>query len=582
MSADPESKSLLQPPSAASDETAVAPEEKLQRVSRRGFLTGAGAAAVLMTAGPATALAEEHSHMAKEAPQSAKALALRAKAEAEWFEPFAEPSLMSLESTVPNSYDATLRVIMVPITFNDTLGKRTENVRTYNGEVPGPTFRVRAGEALNVKVINDLPKNTDQFCVQDHHASMNNPHCFNTTNLHVHGLHVSPKEPSDNVFVEIPPKADDPVKGEYKFCFQLPLFHKPGTHWYHAHKHGSTAIQLVNGMAGALIVEDPPDKPLVPKPFADIVMIIQEIVAKAEDVYSCQNPPSVLFYVNGRYRPTINVIAGEVYRWRFINATSTPRGFTPLELRDSGATKAPMGLIAVDGIYLPTRKDVSTWVIAPGNRADMLIRFSPGSFTFFKAKYATGGGSFPEQALAEVKATAPALKMAMAVAESMPPLPDYLKPFTDAEIKQALDAGKVRTVTFDVDSQTPCAGKFRVNGQPFDPNGPAIEVNLGDTELWTIKNNSGADHPFHIHVNPFQVIDNNGKLIPAGERYWQDTVIVPAKKSGVAGYVTFATRFLTFDGPFVLHCHILIHEDWGMMMKVTVKGNGYGPCVKVP
>jgi len=582
MSADPESRSLVQQPSAASDETAVAPEEKLQGVSRRGFLrAGAGAAAVLMTTGPAAVLAEghDHTHMAKEAPQSAKALALRAKAEAEWFEPFAEPSLMSLESTVPKSYNATLRVIMVPITFNDTLGKRTENVRTYNGEVPGPTFRVRAGDDLNVKVINDLPKNTDQFC-GDHHTSMNNPHCFNTTNLHVHGLHVSPKEPSDNVFVEIPPKAEDPdhpEKGEYKFCFQLPLFHKPGTHWYHAHKHGSTAIQLVNGMAGALIVEDPPDKPLVPTPFADVVMIIQEIVAKAEDIYGCGpgQVPSVLFYVNGRYRPTINLIAGEMYRWRVINATSTPRGFTPLQLR-MGATEYAMRLIAVDGIYLPSPRDEKSWLIAPGNRADYLVSFSSaGSYTLYKGAFE---GPAKEQALAEIKVTATALKMAMAMAIETPPLPDYLRPFTDAEIKAALDAGKTRTVTFDVDTSTPnCAGRFQVNGKPFDPNGPAIEVNLGDTELWTIKNTSGASHPFHIHVNPFQVIDNNKKLIPAGERYWQDTVTVPG-----GGYVTFATRFLTFDGPFVLHCHILIHEDWGMMMKVTVKGNGYGPCVKVP
>jgi FtsP/CotA-like multicopper oxidase with cupredoxin domain len=571
-------------------------QEKPQGVSRRGFLkAGAGAAAVLAAAGPASALAQDqgHSHAAAEKPRSAEEQARFAKADKEWYESFSEPSTLPLEppaapaGVTPESAEATpgtvvegtLRVIMTPITFRDPLGTRTENVRTYNGQVPGPTFRVRAGETLKVKMVNDLPKNTDQHCVSGDHANMNDPHCFNTTNLHVHGLHVSPKPPSDNVFIEIPPRAENPDKGIYNFCFQLPAFHKPGTHWYHAHKHGSTAIQLVNGMAGALIVEDPPDQALDPKPIADVIMIIQEIVAKAEDVYSCANPISVLFYVNGRYRPTFSAIAGEVYRWRFINATSTPRGFTPLQLR-SGSTPLPMTLIAVDGIYLPnnTAKIVTNWLLAPGNRADVLVRFDKaGPYTVYKNAYPNGGGgTFPEQPLVEINVTAPATEMTMEMADETPPLPDYLKPFSDAEIKAAKDAGKVRTVTFDVSGQADCAGKFQVNNKPFDPNDPGIQVNLGDTEIWTIRNNSGADHPFHIHVNPFQVINNNGTDIPASQRYWQDTVTVPAK-----GSVTFATRFLTFDGPFVLHCHILIHEDWGMMSKVVVNGKGYGPCVPV-
>jgi FtsP/CotA-like multicopper oxidase with cupredoxin domain len=571
-------------------------QEKPQGVSRRGFLkAGAGAAAVLAAAGPASALTEDqgHSHTAVEKPVPAEEQARRTKAEKEWYESFSEPSTLPLESpavpagVTPESTEAapenvvtgTLRVIMTDITFRDTLSPqpRTEKVRTYNGSVPGPTFRVRAGETLKVKMINDLPKNSDQFCVSADHANMNNPHCFNTTNLHVHGLHVSPKPPSDNVFIQIPPRAEDPVKGIYDFCFQLPAFHKPGTHWYHAHKHGSTALQLVNGMAGALIVEDPPDQALDPKPIADVIMIIQEIVAKAEDVYSCGTPVSVLFYVNGRYRPTFSAIAGEVYRWRFINATSTPRGFTPVQLR-SGSTPLQMTLIAVDGIYLPnnTARVVTSWLLAPGNRADFLVRFPRAdSYTVFKNQYATGPTAFPEQALVEVKVTAPATEMTMEMAEETPPLPDYLRPFTDAELERARAKG-IRPVSFDVSSQADCAGKFQVNGKAFDDEDPGIQVNLGDTEIWKITNNSGADHPFHIHVNPFQVINNNGTDVPARERYWQDTVTVPKN-----GYVMFATRFLTFDGPFVLHCHILIHEDWGMMSKVVVNGRGVGPCVPV-
>lgn len=563
-------------PNLADEPGEAAESETGRGLSRRRFLVSSAGAAAAVAGSMAAHAAPDHDHMAppKRPKKSAEELARVAKLEAAFFETFSEPST---EVSRGGTLETTLNVVQRPVIFREPEGLRAELVRTYNGQVPGPTFRILPGETFKVHLVNRLPKNSDEHCTDEHAG--NQPHCFNTTNLHTHGLHVSPKEPSDNVFVEVPPLADDPVRGKYDFCFALPTFHKPGTHWYHAHKHGSTAIQLVNGMAGALIVDDPPGKELAQRPAKDLVFIIQEIIGKQDtDVYTCtsQTRPEFRFLINGRYNPTINIAAGETQRWRFINATATPRGLAPLQfLQDSAPVN--MQLIAVDGIYLPFPRTESEWLVGPGNRADFLVRFdNPGTYTVTKKEYQPGGGDpFPAQTLVTVDVEGPA--MAMELLRATPALPQYLKPITDEEIKQAEQAKRTNTVTFSVSaSDGNCAGQFKVDGKGYDPDDPGIEVNLGETWVWTIKNTSGAAHPFHIHVNPFMVIDNNGTAIPFRERYWQDTVVVPKD-----GYVKLATRFETFDGPFVLHCHILVHEDWGMMRKVVVKGKGAPPCTKV-
>ncbi|MEM7256796.1 MAG: multicopper oxidase domain-containing protein [Pseudomonadota bacterium] len=156
--------------------------------------------------------------------------------------------------------------------------QETGNMKTYNGVYPGPVMRVAPGEALDVELINSLPVLNDD-CTDN----MNSEHGLNTTNLHPHGLHVSPdfdstgKYFSDNVFVSLVPEGQvvecesdkahgqehhgmpmHYVWGSAKYRFELPADHMSGTFWYHAHKHGSTASQVGQGLAGPLIVEDPP------------------------------------------------------------------------------------------------------------------------------------------------------------------------------------------------------------------------------------------------------------------------------------------------------------------------------------
>jgi FtsP/CotA-like multicopper oxidase with cupredoxin domain len=106
--------------------------------------------------------------------------------------------------------------------------------------------------------------------------------------------------------------------------------------------------------------------------------------------------------------------------------------------------------------------------------------------------------------------------------------------------------------------------EFTINGQPFDPGRDDVVAKLGAAEEWTLVNTTPFPHPLHIHVNPFQVIDVNG--VPDPRKPWLDTVPVPA-----AGSVTFRTRFTDFTGRYVMHCHILPHEDTGMIINVNIE-----------
>jgi FtsP/CotA-like multicopper oxidase with cupredoxin domain len=415
---------------------------------------------------------------------------------------------------------------------------------------------------------------------------------------------------SDDVTVRIPPK-DDPLDddgwpSERDYCVWLPKFHTPGTHWYHAHVHGSTAIQVVNGLAGALIVEEPEDQRIeVDK---ELIWIIQEIIGDAETVYANievpagqpgagtkpygDNPPSVRFTVNSLTSSTIVMRPNEIARWRFINATATPRGFMNVGVLDANDPDAGF----VDGVLHTIADDGITYygkspqpVVAPGkflaagNRTDFLAKFSePGTYYVWKLK------------LPNLPTSSDLLAMVVVEGEPMegrplPPLPGidkapcYLQPIHDHEVahtpRRTYEFGVLRPGEF---------GGFTINGEAYgqvDPDTgeplphPNTDLPLGNAEEWTLTNTSGAPHPYHIHVNPFQVVgdkvDPDGPDDPSNWR-WLDTIALPTDDS-----IKIRSRFLTYDGHFVMHCHILVHEDVGMMQDMTVVGDGYGPCVPV-
>jgi FtsP/CotA-like multicopper oxidase with cupredoxin domain len=459
-------------------------------------------------------------------------------------------------------------------------------LRSYNGGLTGPTLRVKAGDTLNVRLENKLPPEPGMEMEMKDGKCANPTMGFNVTNLHTHGLHISPSGNSDNVLLAIKPGGNQ----DYKFDIlpagnpePKPARQYPGTFWYHAHNHGSTAMQLASGMAGALIVEDGPQD-LVPEVAAakERLFIFQQFaykvngqgigeVEKFTDLRAnWLNIVKKRTAINGRYKPLVSMRPGEVERWRWIDSGI----FTdlPLSIRPVGTSTGffKMYRIAADGITLPRPVPVGKWELGPGSRADLLVQapLEKGTYELYKAtsnvlplpgtSKLTMEPANP-QILAEIvvdgePCTNPANPCATKIPDKLRPPTDMLPDITKGEINKY----KETEVRFGVNEDN----FFTINETCYsDEVSPEFDKRVGDVEQWAIVNKSQAAHPFHIHVNAFQLLDKDEK---PGE--WRDTILVQPGET-----VRFRTRFERFDGKFVLHCHILTHEDSGMMALVRVK-----------
>jgi len=609
-SADEDDSNLLnQPPTEPTLETPSDRKDLKQgKLNRRQFISaGTGAAAAILTTRKALASSQGGQPRRGHAQGSPGAGAhgheggSKRRAHLVRLTAFPQPAVYRAYLGV---LDATLNVAMLPGT----------QIRAYNGNVPGPTLMIDPGDQLKLVVANNLPRNPPppspgQTSV-DYCNNMNmdsNPHCFNSTNLHTHGLHVSPETKngvaSDDVLIEIKPSQSQP------YCIQLPSFHAPGTHWYHAHKHGAAAIQIAQGLAGALIVQEPANQRILPFAHPDYVWLMQEILSgtDAQFIYTTQAQQSI-FYINGQYQPTLTMLQGEIQRWRFVNATGTPRGLCQLALVDSNNVSQTMYVIARDGIsfYGKAPQPATSVVFSPGQRVDLLVQVTrPGTYRVMKNLFPSGWGgpgqNIQPQMLATVTVSPSSIR------QIIPPMipgtpPAYLSPITQF-------TPNAQTVTLTAFGPggwgPPCTGPAPpnhpspliptlnvLNCKEYDPNQIMFTPKLNTSEEWVLQNGAATSaHPFHIHVNPFQVehmlVDPNGPD-NATNWMWLDTVPVlppgaPPQPWFVNNQTKILNRFSNYPGEFVLHCHLLTHEDMGLMANVKVidDGTGTGPCVKI-
>lgn len=271
-----------------------------------------------------------------------------------------------------------------------------------NDLLMGPTLRVRPGDKLDILFKNNL---VYKKSAGDGSDSTTIPHGFDVLNLHTHGLHVSPNNPSDNVLMNIFPKGtpEEPlhhchtefgknncIEGKYAYSYSIPTNHPSGTYWYHAHKHGAVAMHLANGIAGALIIEDPKhgleSLPAVKSAREQIIML-QQITygghypdtdthygrGTQSDPYhidcmsvygnqqgctfSDETPAtpgitnSTALSVNGQFQPTITLWTNEVQLWRVINGTTgnvVPMCLLPVD--SNNAQQLSTYVLAADGI----------------------------------------------------------------------------------------------------------------------------------------------------------------------------------------------------------------------------------------
>lgn len=470
------------------------------------------------------------------------------------------------------------------------------HLRSYNGKLVGPTLRVKPGDTIRINLINDLPpqdhpdnhqtnQQTDGGCSYEMETETNNePHNFNVTNFHTHGLHVSPSGCSDNVLRVMKPRAKEgePAK-EYMIEVKVPDDHPTGTYWYHAHLHGSTALQVSSGMAGALIVEDKEeDKIPEIKDAEEKIFVVQQIVYNQKGEIEDYEPfvPTGWKHskrhvtINGQIVPIIKMRPGEVQRWRFIHAGI--RESIQLELRND-RVQIPLHEIAVDGIALGK---LDSWKnspveLEPGYRSDVLIKAEMLPENQTKQVYLLSDKArTSRESLLGVAETGSILAKVIVQGEPMDmklPSDDQLATFkaknAPKDIQPSEITGKRQEVIFSIIEDDTKKTLYRVNNAPFNPEN-VRELTLDKVESWDLETSSdsnslGYTHPFHIHVNPFQVDrkDPNGNT----ERIWRDTLLIKKDEPQ-----TVYSRYTRFTGKFVLHCHILDHEDQGMMEVVQI------------
>ncbi len=410
---------------------------------------------------------------------------------------------------------ATLNVTRGPVTIGGVEAIGT----TYNGAYVGPTLRLKPGERLELTVVNGLPE---------------------ITNMHFHGLHVSPSGISDNVFIMIEPGATQ------DYVVEIPENHPAGTFWYHSHAHPYTEAQVMGGLGGLVVIDGLQD--LLPAELhgiAEVAVVLKDYQAADGAILLTNidsNAPTTRT-VNAAVNPGISIDAGETQLWRIANLSAD----IYYELQLAGHQ---FHIIGEDGNPVWQVNSVDSLPIAPGKRFDVLVQGGePGTAEFKTLQYDQQGDLYPETLLATVTVNPSDLTAAT--------LPVKLVEPND------LNEGVVdvsRTITFAKDQAT---GHFLIDGKMFDENRIDQAVKLGALEEWTIINNNNQQHPFHIHTNDFQVISINGEPFEASSHV--DTVNLPAE-----GTVVIRIPFLDFTGKFVYHCHILNHADMGMMATVEV------------
>lgn len=415
----------------------------------------------------------------------------------------------------------------------------TVTANTYNGGIPGPTLRVKPGDRLRVSFHNGLDE---------------------ATNLHVHGLHVSPAGNGDNPFVSVAP-------GEsFDYEYQLPADHPPGLYWYHPHHHGSVADQVFGGLYGAILVEDleaienARERILV---ISDTTLDAFGSVAEVSSMQQMLGREGQLVLVNGQLGPQLEARPAERERWRILNACVSRY----VALRLDGQQ---MQLLARDSGRLASPEVADEVLLAPGNRADVLVTMSDGVSVLESVPYDRGdpggmmggmmGGSAP---------STDRIPLATLTVDGDPVAASTRIPAaSESRDLRASDVVTQRELTLAMGMGGGMDGgsmmSFTIDGREFDPDRIDTVVAAGSVEEWTITNTSSMDHPVHLHVWPMQVVEIDERSIDMIR--WQDVVNVPAR-----GRAKVRIAFDDFTGRSVYHCHILDHEDLGMMGVIEVR-----------
>ena len=402
-------------------------------------------------------------------------------------------------------------------------------VFAYNGHVPGPTLDVREGDHVIVHFHNNLPE---------------------PTTVHWHGIHL-PFESDGSPFHPIKPGESH----DYEFTVRPGT---AGTYWHHPHPDRRTGFAIGKGLFGAIIVRAADDPLAATIPERLLVLsdnrFLQDGSIDFPDAASAHGGideengrEGPVLFVNGHVSPTLSIRSGEVQRWRIINA-SAGRIY---RIALSGHTMLHIGS---DGGLFETPREVKELLLTTGERVEILVRGSdaPGAKAVLQDlpydRYA------PQTRPKDWKTTLDLLTLQTTGESPVEPIaiPTHLRAVPPLDTTKV---SAVRTVVF---------GQGMINGKTMDMARVDVSAKVGATEIWEIENVVGMDHPFHLHGFQFQVLDRDGVAEPY--RSWKDMLNIP--KHSTARIIV---RYDDYPGKWMFHCHILDHEDHGMMGVLEVR-----------
>ena len=399
---------------------------------------------------------------------------------------------------------------------------RTTRAWGFNGQIPGPTLEARVGDVLEIRFTNNLPE---------------------PTTIHWHGLQIpAAMDGTDMVQHPIMP-------GEtFTYRFRLP---DAGTFWYHPHM--NETVQLERGLYGAIVVHGANE----PRFDAERVLVLDDV---ALDRNGEIKPPGWwiehhdgrqggTFLVNGRQQPELTIAAGQIERWRFVNASSARY----VRLSIGGK---PFTLIGTDGGLIDAPVTMTEILLTPGDRAELAVGpFGEGEVLGIDAlRYDRRTAARPhDERFATLRVGA--------AARSETSIPAKLR-----EIEPLVSRGgaATRECHLGIKMSLKHGVDFLINNEAHHRDRP---VKVGELQVWDVINDTLMDHPFHLHGFFFQVVEVNGE--PPAFRSWEDTVNVPPKARVRIAWIPDDR-----PGEWMYHCHILEHHASGMMAHFEVVSRG--------
>ncbi len=431
-------------------------------------------------------------------------------------------------------------------------GPKTKTFGVNNRSYLGPTLMLYDGSSVNMSVNNQIG---------------------DTTTIHWHGLHVPPDKDGGPHTTILPGVTWNP---------SFTVMNDAATYWYHPHFMGKTAMHTMKGIAGIIIVKDAAEAALaLPRKYGidDFPVIVQSQQLDSVNQIMHRGMEDSLIFVNGaRANYGYTVVAtmpAQVVRIRLLNLG----GERSYNFGLSG--NKTFSIIASDGSLLPAPVSATRIRLSPAERAEILVNLTGmNTQTIYLKSYASelpmgvqGGPTMPmppnsppmDSPINGIDFNVMQINVSSQTANPVTTIPSTLINITPYTVNQA---SITRTINFTADSMMVMDGPFYFNDSTFNMMRIDYTIPLDNTEIWELTNQTMIAHPFHLHDVPFFVLDRDGIAPPAYERAKKDVVLVASNET-----VRFITKFTTFTDtvvPYMYHCHILMHEDDGMMGQFMV------------